>query len=397
MHAITMLHRLLSKSCPRIHQKRLDSLCAVTGAALSGSALTLSDLGRGLASRVSMKHNIKRVDRLLGNEALHQELPQLYQALAQQHLARLKHPVILVDWSDLTPGGRWQLLRASMALEGRSGTLYEQVHPQRHSGARRVHQQFLARLASMLPSGCVPILVTDAGFRAAWFKLVNRMGWHWIGRIRNRDMVRRVGGTSWSGCKHLYASATGTPRCLGQFDYVRSNPVSCSLVIVKRRRKGRHKRSVLGKPARSHHSRKNARRQREPWLLTVSPGLEHLSANAMVNVYAKRMQIEEEFRDLKNEHFGLGFSANRSKRRERLSVLLLIACLATFLLRLIGEIAHAHQMERQCQSNTRRSRPVLSLISLARQLIRKESLDFSIFEFFAALRRLRCQFHLQSV
>jgi hypothetical protein len=397
MHAMTMLHRLLSKSCPYIHKKRLESLCAVTGAAVSGAALTLSDLGRGLASRASMKHNIKRVDRLLGNEALDQELPQLYQALAQHHLAHLKNPVIIVDWSDLTPDGRWQLLRASIAFEGRSVTLYEQVHPQRYSGAWRVHQQFLARLASILPPGCTPILVTDAGFRGAWFKLVNQMGWHWIGRIRNRDMVKRVGGQTWSGCKNLYPGATETPRCLGQFDYVRSNPVPCRLVIVKHRRKGRHKRSVLGKPAHSYHSRKNARRQREPWLLAVSPGLEHLSANAVVNVYAKRMQIEEEFRDLKNEHFGLGFSANRSKHGKRFGVLLLVACLASFLLRLIGEIAHAHHVERQCQSNTRRSRAVLSCINLARQLAGKGLLVFPYYEFMAALRLLCRRFRVQEV
>jgi hypothetical protein len=279
-----MLHRLLSKSCPGIHKKRLKSLCAATGAAVSGAALTLSALGRGLASRVSIKHNIKRVDRLLGNAALHQELPQLYHALAQQHLGSQTHSVILIDWSNLTPDGRWQLLRASMALEGRSVTLYEQVHPQRHAGVLRVHKQFLARLASMLPPGCAPILVTDAGFRSTWFKLVSQMRWHWIGRIRNRDMVRRVGTQTWSGCKNLYASATETARCLGQFDYVRSNPVSCSLVIIKRRRKGRHQRSISGKLARSHHSLKQARRQREPWLPAVSPGLEHLSPNEVVNV-----------------------------------------------------------------------------------------------------------------
>jgi hypothetical protein len=397
MHAISMLHRLLSKSCPGIHKKRLTSLCAATDAAVSGSALTLSDLGRGIAGRVSMKHNIKRVDRLLGNQALHQELPQIYEALAQQHLAHVKNPVIIIDWSDLTADRRWQLLRASIALEGRSVTIYEQVHPQRNAATARVHRQFLARLALMLPSGCAPILLTDAGFRSTWFKLVNRMGWHWIGRIRNRDMVKRVGGHIWSGCKSLYAGASETPRCLGQFDYVRSNPVRCRLVIIKRRRKGRHKRSVLGKPVRSSHSIKNARSQREPWLLAVSPGLEHLSAKAVVTVYSKRMQIEEEFRDLKNEHFGLGLSANRSNRRERLSVLLLTACLATYLLRLIGEIAHAHHWERQCQSNTRRSRPVLSLISLARQLIQKEAFDSSLFEYLAALRHLRCQFFTQPV
>jgi hypothetical protein len=152
-----------------------------------------------------MKHNIKRVDRLLGNDALHQELPQIYEALAQQHLAHVKNPVILIDWSDLTADGRWQLLRASIALEGRSVTIYEQVHPQRKAGTVAAHKSFLARLALMLPTGCVPILVTDAGFRAAWFKLVNRMGWHRIGRIRNRDMVKPAGEKTWSGCKMAWA------------------------------------------------------------------------------------------------------------------------------------------------------------------------------------------------
>lgn len=397
MHAIHMLHRLLSKGCPHLHQKRLTSLCAATDAAVSGAALTLSDLGRGLATRVSMKHNIKRVDRLLGNPALHQEMPQIYAALAQQYLVGVKNPIIIIDWSDLTADRRWQLLRASLALTGRSVTLYEQVHPLRHAGAVRVHQQFLARLASMLPAGCVPILLTDAGFRSPWFKLVNQMGWHWIGRIRNRDMVSRTGGQTWSGCKTLYANATDVPRCLGQFDYVRANPVTCRLVIVQRRCKGRHQRSVLGKPVRSSHSRKNARRQREPWLLAVCPELAHLSANAVVSVYAKRMQIEEEFRDLKSPHFGLGWSGNRSKSRERLGMLLLIACLASFVLRMMGEIARMHQRERQCQSNTRRSRPVLSLISLARQLARKEAFDASLFAYWAALRHLRCHFLLQPV
>jgi hypothetical protein len=397
MHALSMLHRLLSKNCPHLHRKRLASLCDATQAAVSGAALTLSDLGRGLSTQVSMKHNIKRIDRLLGNAALHQEVPQIYAALAHQHLAKVNNPVIIMDWSDLTADRRWQLLRASLALEGRSVTLYEQVYPLRHACSVRVHQQFLERLAAMLPPDCAPILLTDAGFRSTWFKLVNQMGWHWIGRIRNRDMVKRAGTQLWRGCKTLYERASQTPRCLGQFDYVRSNPVACSLVIVKRRRQGRHKRSVHGKPVRSCHSQKKARSQREPWLLAVCPGLANLSAQAVVSIYAKRMQIEEEFRDLKNPRFGLGLSANRSKRRERLSVLLLIACLASLVLRLIGEIAHEHQMERRCQSNTRRSRPVLSRISLARLLTCKGLLDFSIFEFYAALRRMRSGFRMQPI
>jgi hypothetical protein len=223
------------------------------------------------------------------------------------------------------------------------------------------------------------------------------MGWNWIGRIRNLDTVKRVRDDTWRGCKTLYASATRTPRCLGQFDYVRTNPVACTLVTVKRLGKGRHKRSVHRKRSSSHLSRKYARRESEPWLLAVSPGLEHLSAESAVTIYSKRMQIEEEFRDLKNVNLGLGFSANRTKHGKRLAVLLLIACLTTFLLRLIGQIAQANQMERQCQSNTRRSRPVLSLINLARQLARKGHLVFSYHEFMAALRHLRRRFCIQEI
>jgi len=105
------------------------------------------------------------------------------------------------------------------------------------------------------------------------------------------------------------------------------------------------------------------------------------------------MQIEEEFRDLKSERFGLGLSASRSKHKARLSVLLLVACLALFVLRLIGEAAKSQQLEFQFQSNARRSRPVLSVINLALLLVRKRRADFARGELNAALQRLRYHHH----
>ena len=72
---------------------------------------------------------------------------------------------------------------------------------------------------------------------------------------------------------------------------------------------------------------------------------------------------------MKSERFRLGFSGSRSTQKNRLGVLLLVACLASFVLRLIGEVGKARQLEFKFQSNTRRSRPVLSVITLALQLI----------------------------
>jgi hypothetical protein len=389
MHAIAILHRTLFACCPEIHAKRLTSLLSAVEAVLLGSKLALSDLGRGLRGGVAIKHNIKRVDRLLGNVALHAEAPLLYEALVRQCLTGVKLPLIIVDWSDLTADRRWQLLRASVALEGRSVTLYEQIHPQSRATSPKVHAAFLSRLGAMLPEGCVPILITDAGFRGSWFRLVEQMGWYWIGRIRNRDMVKPLDRETWAGCKALYARAKSFAQALGEYEYVRSHPVACRLVLIKRLRQGRHKFSVHGQPVQSNQSRKQARCQREPWLLAVCPGLSHLSAEAVVAVYAQRMQIEEAFRDLKSERFGLGFNASRSQSKSRLGVLLLIACLASFVLRLIGEVGKTHQLELQFQSNTRRSRPVLSTITLALLLVRKGLANFSHGELNAALRRLR--------
>ena len=389
MHALTILHRILSTSFPEIHTKRLASLLAAVGAVVSGSRLTLSDMGRGLSGTVAVKHKIKRIDPLLGSSALHTELPKLYEALVRQCLEGISMPLIVIDWSDLSPDRQWQLLRASVAVEGRSMTLYEEVHPQSCATSPRVHQAFLTQLAAMLPTGCVPILITDAGFRGAWFRLVNRMGWYWIGRIRNRDMVSPADVDTWAGCKTLYARATAKAKSLGQYNYVRNHPVPCRLVLIKRINRGRHSKGKLGKLARSTQNIKNARAQREPWLLAVSPKLDHLSAQAVVAVYAQRMQIEESFRDLKSERFGLGFSASRTTQKNRLGILLLVACLASFVLRLIGEVGKAKQMEFQFQSNTRRSRPVLSVISLALQLVQHGMAAFPPRELGAALERLR--------
>ena len=389
MHASTILHRILSTSFPEIHAKRLASLVAAVETVVTGSRLTLSDMGRGLSGTVAVKHNIKRIDRLLGNDLLHTEISKLYEALARQCLNGIPMPLIVIDWSDLTPDRQWQLLRASVAIEGRSITLYEQVHPQSRATSPRVHQAFLTRLATMLPTGCVPILITDAGFRGAWFRLVNRMGWYWIGRIRNRDMVSPANEGAWAGCKTLYPLATAKAKSLGQYNYVRNHPVPCRLVLIKRINRDRHSKGKLGKQLYSTQSLKIARAQREPWLLAASPKLDHLGAQAVVAVYAQRMQIEESFRDLKSERFGLGFSANRSTQRNRLGVLLLVGCLASFVLRLIGEVGKARQMEFKFQSNTRRSRPVLSVITLALQLVQHGMAAFPPREFRKALERLR--------
>lgn len=371
MHALNIVQQLIRSCCPSIHAARLTVILAAVAAAVRSRRLTLTELGRALLGGALVKHNIKRIDRLLGNRHLAAERFSLYQVLACRVVGALVQPLIVVDWTDLTSDRRWQLLRAALPIGGRCLTIYEEIHPLRRFANPRVHRAFLAQLKALLPETVKPILITDAGFRAPWFKSVNRLGWHWIGRIRGRDYLRPQGREVWVGCKTLYAKATARPQALGPHELVRSNPLTCHLYLIKRPKQHRIRKSVFGQPVRSAQSLKQARAQREPWLIAASPSLAPLHATQIINHYGARMQIEEAFRDLKCARYGLSFTLNLSRSRERLAALLLIALLAFFVLWLIGQQALAQGLQLHYQSNTRRTRPVLSLFNLATQLVRR--------------------------
>ena len=100
--------------------------------------------------------------------------------------------------------------------------------------APKVHAAFLKELKRMLPLGCQPIVITDAGFRNPSFRAVEDIGWQWVGRIRNRDMARPQDSNNeraglWQGAKTLYARATRNAIDLGLFAYVRSHPIGACL------------------------------------------------------------------------------------------------------------------------------------------------------------------------
>jgi hypothetical protein len=265
MHALTIVQEVLRRGCPNIHAARRKSLLAATEAALHAPSHTLSNLARSLGGGIAVRCRVKRMDRMLGSRPLQQECTTVYRAIAQHWLRGNDTPLIVVDWTDLNASRSVQMIRASVAMCGRSLTLYEEVHTMQAATTPQVHQAFLARLKTMLPSGCQPIVITDAGFRSPWFRAVEAQDWHWVGRSRNRDLVREHGEPSspWRGCKTLYAKATRSAQDLGLFDCVRNRPHVHRLVLVKRAPKRRFKATVSGQKSRSNHSQKQARAQSE--------------------------------------------------------------------------------------------------------------------------------------
>jgi hypothetical protein len=366
MHALTILHRCLAPLLTQIHRRRLDTLLAAVAACVSGPALSLTDIGRRFDGPTPLRYKIKRADRLLGNRRLQSEARSVYAALCRVSLARIREPLILIDWSDLKADQSLHLLRASLPVGGRSLTLYEEVHPQKQLNGRRVQEQFLQRLAALLPAHVAPVIVADAGFKVPFYREVERLGWRWVGRVRGRDYVRLT--TRWVSCKAIFQRATATPTALGIGEWVRSNPLRARFVLVRQPPQGRRAKTASGRRARSKKSEQSARGAREPWLLVASVQFADLAPKQLVRRYRQRMQIEESFRDLKSQHFGEGLERSRSEGAGRFTILVLIATLAAFLLWLLGSAAERIELQRWLHPGNGKRR-VYSRLFLARLLL----------------------------
>lgn len=363
MRAVAVLQKLLRRSIPSLHSKRLAAITAVVDSALRGGRLTLSALARSLDRPGAVRHRVKRVDRLLGNASLHQERLFFYRLLCDLLVGNRPEPILIVDWSDLKPDRSWLLLRAAVWAHGFALPVYEEIHPLRLQNNRRVQREFLLTLRMLLGERVRPIMVADAGFRSTWFQEVERLGWHWVGRVRGRTMVQLDG--HWRHCGTLYSQATAVPRDLGQLCLTRANPIHARLALYRKPAKGRHHFTLAGQIRRGRVSRKNAQREREPWLIAASPSLADRTPLELVSLYRVRMRIEHGFRTLKSHQFGFGFGDSQSRSAERLSVLLLIHALAVFLAWIAGWAAQRMGFYHRLKSNANnRQRKTLSIVTL---------------------------------
>lgn len=365
MHAKRMLHKVLTHGCG-MHQARLRAVMSGVDSLLHGQRLSIAGLGRSLRSRALTKHAIKRMDRLVGNGHVQAERLSVYRAISRGLLGHRQRPVLIVDWSDARSDRSLQLLRASVVLDGRSVTVYEEIHPLSQFDNRGVWARFLGQLQRCLPEGCHPIVVSDAGFRVSWYEQIEALGWDWVGRVRGRALCELGGDGRWHRVSDLYKRARTTPKALGPAVLTQSRQHRCHLHLLRQPKRGRQKKTIYGGKAASTQSQACANRHREPWLLATS--LDALSAKVICRLYGQRTQIEGSFRDLKNTQWGFNLRAHRSRCPKRLEVLVMLATLATFVAWLVGTAAVALGWQRRYQANTAKRR-VLSVVYLGLQVL----------------------------
>ncbi len=339
MHASRILLQSLSDVLLPMHARRRDVLLGAVDALIAGRRLTLTDLARAWPGATFMHAPLKALDRLLSNTRVQQVIPDLHRGIARWAL-RGPHPVIVVDWSDLKRDGRWCLLRASVPMGGRTLTVHETIYPASKLNSPGAQSEFLHALAKQLPPDTTPIVVTDAGFRSDWLRAVAKHGWDYVARVRNNTKVRAA-GKDWQPCSELVAGATRRAEDLGVHDIVQGKPWSCRLLRQRQPRRHRDQLTRRGTPQQGTTDIKARKSAREPWLLATSLDPTFKPVQIM-QLYAKRMQIEESFRDLKSHRFGVGFEDSLTRSDARLSVLLLLNALASFAAWLLAMVLAEH-------------------------------------------------------
>lgn len=388
MRATQVLQKCIGDALDTMHALRGRVLLHAVEALVDGRRLTLIDLARSWPGAERIRAPLKALDRLLSNPHLHAERESIH-GVMNRWLVRSKQPVIVVDWSDLKADRSWHLLRAAIPVGGRTLTILDMVFPAGQQGSPKAQKQFLKRLAAVLPSDVCPIVVTDAGFRAPWFRAVEAMGWHWLGRLRNSNYLKPCDApqdlSEWVPCKALYDLATRHTRDFGLMEVTRNRPITARVVLHTKPPKGRKDRNRRGAPTRNSNSRKNAQREREPWLLMASPSLK-LRPQQLVTLYSRRMQIELSFRDLKSHRYGQGFEDSLTRKGARIEVLLLLNTLAAFATWLVGMVCEVSGID-QWLTPFRTKRRLYSVMRLGREALVRRWSSTRLGELFDTLRK----------
>jgi len=303
------------------------------------------------------------------------KLHKIFQdALPSVHKIRLNGlmqavETLLLQGAAGQPASLVQEAQASVAMTGRSIVLYEEVHPKKLENNHKVHKNFLKTLQSILPPGTMPIIVTDAGFRAPWFRAVLALGWHFVGRLRSRNSVQMLGSNRWQLSSSFYVKASDTPIDIGEGILTPKSKVFCQFIIYKEPKKNREKLNKNKNKSKSRESIKYAKGNAEPWLIVTSIEQSKERAFKAINIYKKRMQIEENIRDTKSQY---GFRLNESLTRtpERMGILLLIAAVASLICWLAGILAKKWQLGPKFQAASSKFTSKLSMVFLGKEVLK---------------------------
>ncbi len=323
-------------SCLRLSQAK--TLSVLVPAAMIVVRASLAQLGRALAgqSALAAKQGIKRVDRFVGNTRV--EPSEAMRGVVQWLAQPRKKLLVSLDWVDIR---HFQCLVLAARLRGRALPLlwavyrYEEVYRSQNN----LEYGLLRLFHTMVAASVRVTLLADRGFgRTEMARVCQELKFHYIIRIQPSVWVS---SSRFTGRLADYPIHRGQRHLLRHVSYRKERPVVQDVAVV-------------WLPDQS-----------EPWYLMTDE--EHLRAQVLSKVFARRMSIEEYFRDVKNKRNGFALRLIQIKDSQRLSRFLLILALAYLLLVTVGLYASERFRPGRWCSNNRTGECSLFTIGLFMQ------------------------------
>ncbi len=365
----------LKRECESIYSTRIDAVMDVAIALQKSNDLTLTRMGRCLEGNTSLKHKIKKVDRLEGNTYLHNELNIIYGGLSSYVTAlvsQVKSLPIIVDLCYVKDDGALQMLSAELATKGRSVPLYREVFEK--GNLKKKARSFLRNLSTYLPAEREVVVIMDAGFFEDWFKEIELLNWYWVCRIRQGRLLKFEGQKDWITIKDFIHEVGATTKNYNNVLLTQAHQHACRVVTTTK--KNIHKRRSVNLRAEKQRKVGNScyiKSAKEPWILATNLPTTY-KATEVVNFYKKRMQIEESFRDMKSHQFGLSGRYIRTTDVNRWGVKMLLAAIVQIIFWIIGIIGHQQGMQKYFQANTVKDKKLFSNFTLGQLIIEHDKL-----------------------
>jgi hypothetical protein len=313
-----------------VHATRVLSFARGVVGVLHAAALGIHAIGRGLADAMGLdpKHAVKQVDRLLSNAGI--TVWQWFGQWVTFVVAARKSLVVALDWTEFDKDDQATIALYLITSHGRATPLlWKTVRKSELKNHRNEYEsELIERLHEILPEDIDVTVLADRGFGdQKLFMYLQMLGWSYA--IRFRQVIRVThGGRTMPAAGWIPIG--GHAKMLRDV-LITADKTSIPAVVLK------HQKGM-----------------KEAWCIATNRT--DLGAAGVVKLYARRFTIEETFRDIKDNRFGMGLSATTIGAPTRRDRLLLLSAIAQALLTLLGAAGEACGLDRTLKANTVKTR-----------------------------------------
>lgn len=326
----------------RLRPSQSLTLAVLVAAAIRTERPNLATIGRQIAGPITAKSAIKRAWRFTDNGRV--EVADAMAGVLDRLIRKRKKPLIVsFDWVEVR---QFHTLMAAACIGGRAVPLLWASYPEWKllRSQNSLEEGLLRLLRSLVPDPLRVVILADRGFgRAEWAAVCQELKFRYLVRIKPQVTIS---GARYRGLLSQYPVRKRMAHVLRDVQYRADARVTHHIVIRWR--------ADLPK------------RRDAPWyLMTDLDG----RAEALCQLYGRRMSVEELFRDAKNRRNGLALRNTRIEKAERFDRFLLIVTLAYILLVGLGLRAKLdHEPSAWCTN--RRAREC-SVFTIGRALLHR--------------------------